>query len=53
MHLIPAVAYLVIYHCLFVMFVWSYIVAVWTQPGYARDVRPPPQPCPLAHRELT
>ncbi|GAA5910015.1 hypothetical protein JCM8208_006413 [Rhodotorula glutinis] len=39
-------AYLVIYHFLFLMFVWSYIVAVWTQPGYARDFVPktdPPQ----------
>ncbi|KPV75488.1 uncharacterized protein RHOBADRAFT_53460 [Rhodotorula graminis WP1] len=39
-------AYLVIYHFLFVMFVWSYVVAVYTQPGYARDFVPktgPPQ----------
>ncbi|GAA5821516.1 hypothetical protein JCM3770_001057 [Rhodotorula araucariae] len=38
--------YLVIYHFLFVMFVWSYVVAVYTQPGYARDFVPqtdPPQ----------
>ncbi|GAA5846081.1 hypothetical protein JCM9279_004779 [Rhodotorula babjevae] len=39
-------AYLVVYHFLFVMFVWSYVVAVWTQPGFARDYVPktdPPQ----------
>ncbi|GAA5977559.1 hypothetical protein JCM11641_006864 [Rhodosporidiobolus odoratus] len=32
-------AYLLIYHFLFVMFVWTYIVAITTSPGYARDVR--------------
>ena len=30
--------YLVIYHLLFVMFVWTYLVAVATPPGFARDV---------------
>lgn len=28
------------------MFVWSYIAAVWTQPGYARDARSPAPPPP-------
>ncbi|POY74866.1 hypothetical protein BMF94_2139 [Rhodotorula taiwanensis] len=34
----PAVVYLVIYHLLFIMFVWTYLVAVATPPGFARDV---------------
>lgn len=33
------VALLVIYHLLFVMFVWSYSMAIFNGPGYAKDVR--------------
>ncbi|GJN89238.1 hypothetical protein Rhopal_002217-T1 [Rhodotorula paludigena] len=43
-------AYLVVFHFLFVMFIWSYVVAVWTQPGYARDVVPKTDP-PQAQEE--
>lgn len=36
-----AVVYLVIYHLLFVHFVWTYWVAITTGPGFARDVSLP------------
>ncbi|GAA5842481.1 hypothetical protein JCM11251_007326 [Rhodosporidiobolus azoricus] len=31
--------YLVIFHFLFVMFIWTYLMAITTSPGYAKDVR--------------
>lgn len=37
---LPTVAYLVIYHILFILFVWSYTKAILTSPGFARDVSP-------------
>lgn len=33
------VAYLVVFHLLFVMFLWSYGMVTNTAPGFARDVR--------------
>ncbi|GAA5958926.1 hypothetical protein JCM8115_000692 [Rhodotorula mucilaginosa] len=42
--------YLVIYHLLFVMFVWTYLVAVATPPGFARDYVPETDP-PQAEEE--
>ncbi|GAA5981665.1 hypothetical protein JCM10908_004558 [Rhodotorula pacifica] len=43
-------AYLVIYHILFVMFIWTYLVAVATPPGFARDYVPETDP-PQAEEE--
>uniref|UniRef100_A0A0K3CNN8 Palmitoyltransferase DHHC domain-containing protein n=1 Tax=Rhodotorula toruloides TaxID=5286 RepID=A0A0K3CNN8_RHOTO len=43
-------AYLVIFHFLFVMFVWTYCVAVTTAPGFARDYVPKTDP-PQAQEE--
>lgn len=34
-------AYLVLFHVLFIMFIWSYAKAIMTPPGFARDVRSP------------
>ncbi|GAA5870727.1 hypothetical protein JCM3774_001735 [Rhodotorula dairenensis] len=42
--------YLVIYHVLFVMFVWTYLVAIATPPGFARDYVPETEP-PQAEEE--
>ncbi|GAA6002439.1 hypothetical protein JCM10207_001119 [Rhodosporidiobolus poonsookiae] len=39
-------AYLVIFHFLFVMFVWTYIMAITTSPGYAKDYVPQTDPRP-------
>ncbi|GAA5896861.1 hypothetical protein JCM5296_002575 [Sporobolomyces johnsonii] len=36
--------YLVIYHALFVLFCWSYAVAISTPPGFARDYVPQTDP---------
>ncbi|BGP56213.1 hypothetical protein JCM8202_002104 [Rhodotorula sphaerocarpa] len=36
--------YLVIYHVLFVMFIWTYLVAVVTPPGFAQDYVPETEP---------
>ncbi|GAA5928604.1 DHHC family palmitoyltransferase [Sporobolomyces koalae] len=38
--------YLVIFHFLFVLFCWSYIVAITTPPGFARDYVPQSDPPP-------
>ncbi|GAA5857517.1 hypothetical protein JCM8547_009313 [Rhodosporidiobolus lusitaniae] len=43
-------AYLVIFHFLFVMFVWTYAVAITTSPGYAKDYVPQSDP-PLEEAE--
>ncbi|KAK4704989.1 hypothetical protein P7C70_g1218, partial [Phenoliferia sp. Uapishka_3] len=34
------VVYLVLFHILFIMFIWSYTKAITTTPGFARDVSP-------------
>ncbi|GAA5971692.1 hypothetical protein JCM3765_006607 [Sporobolomyces pararoseus] len=38
--------YLVIFHFLFVLFCWSYLVAILTPPGFARDYVPKTDPPP-------
>ncbi|KAI5476748.1 vacuole protein, palmitoyltransferase domain containing [Pseudohyphozyma bogoriensis] len=38
------IAYLVIYHILFIMFVWTYAVAIVTPPGFAKDYVPQTEP---------
>ncbi|KAM0755954.1 zf-DHHC-domain-containing protein [Meredithblackwellia eburnea MCA 4105] len=38
------IIYLVLYHLLFIMFIWSYTVAITTAPGFARDVVPQSDP---------
>ncbi|GAA6027283.1 hypothetical protein JCM8097_002556 [Rhodosporidiobolus ruineniae] len=46
-------AYLVIFHVLFVMFVWTYLVAVTTPPGYAKDYVPQTEPPPEEAHYIT
>ncbi|ORY92807.1 DHHC palmitoyltransferase-domain-containing protein [Leucosporidium creatinivorum] len=40
------IVYLVIYHLLFTLFVWSYTKAILTSPGFARDFVPQSDPPP-------
>ncbi|GAA5911002.1 hypothetical protein JCM6882_006745 [Rhodosporidiobolus microsporus] len=46
-------AYLVIFHFLFVMFVWTYAVAITTPPGYAKDYVPETDPPPEEAEYIT
>ncbi|BGP24522.1 vacuole protein, palmitoyltransferase domain containing [Rhodotorula toruloides] len=46
-------AYLVVFHFLFVMFVWTYYVAVGTPPGFARDYVPKTDPPEAQEQYIT
>ncbi|KAM0787748.1 hypothetical protein ACM66B_003805 [Microbotryomycetes sp. NB124-2] len=50
------IIYIVLYHLLFLMFIWTYAKVVFTGPGYARDYVPQSDPpvsedAPLVHVE--